>query len=328
MDAGHFVPYAYRPFDIRWLFWYPKTKLLDEKRDELFQAFRKNAVFITSRAQAERSDEGSPFYATRALPDRHLTRPGSACFPSVYRDEETGPRSLFDIDAGPVAANLSQLARTYCRDLNLLDTPEHHLWNHALSTGHSPLYLKENADGIELDWPRIPLPSSRDRLLNSSALGAHVLELLLVEHDVAGVTSGKIRPELRNIGVIEREDGKPIDPDAGDLKITVGWGHPNQGGVVFPSQGKLDSRPYTPAEKASIEQLCELLGERTLDLYLNEQAVVRNVPQKVWDYALGGYQVIRKWLSYFAAQNSFFDLAVFFEPFRKVPRKDTKAPEG
>jgi hypothetical protein len=28
------VPYAYRPFDIRWLYWEPETKLLDEKRSE------------------------------------------------------------------------------------------------------------------------------------------------------------------------------------------------------------------------------------------------------------------------------------------------------
>ena len=31
---------------------------------------------------------------------------------------------------------------------------------------------------------------------------------------------------------------------------------------------------------------------------LNESAYWRNVPEKVWDYTIGGYQVIKKWLSY------------------------------
>ncbi|MBA7713242.1 hypothetical protein ES703_122242 [subsurface metagenome] len=48
-----------------------------------------------------------------------------------------------------------------------------------------------------------------------------------------------------------------------------------------------------PAEKAF-----ELLGERTFDIYLNDVAYWKNVPTKVWEYTIGGYQVIKKWLSY------------------------------
>ena len=34
------------------------------------------------------------------------------------------------------------------------------------------------------------------------------------------------------------------------------------------------------------------------DIYLNDDACWRNVPEAVWDYTIGGYQVIKKWLSY------------------------------
>jgi hypothetical protein len=34
------------------------------------------------------------------------------------------------------------------------------------------------------------------------------------------------------------------------------------------------------------------------DLYLNDASYWRNVPARVWDYTIGGYQVIKKWLSY------------------------------
>jgi hypothetical protein len=34
------------------------------------------------------------------------------------------------------------------------------------------------------------------------------------------------------------------------------------------------------------------------DVYLNEASCWRNVPEAVWNYTIGGYQVIKKWLSY------------------------------
>ena len=37
------------------------------------------------------------------------------------------------------------------------------------------------------------------------------------------------------------------------------------------------------------------LGETTFDVYLNEEAFWRNIPSAVWDYRLGGYQVLKKW---------------------------------
>jgi uncharacterized membrane protein len=40
------------------------------------------------------------------------------------------------------------------------------------------------------------------------------------------------------------------------------------------------------------------LGATTSDVYLNDTAYWRNIPASVWDYTLGGYQVIKKWLSY------------------------------
>lgn len=41
-----------------------------------------------------------------------------------------------------------------------------------------------------------------------------------------------------------------------------------------------------------------LLGETTRDIYLNETACWSNVPANVWGCTIGGYQVMKKWLSY------------------------------
>ena len=41
-----------------------------------------------------------------------------------------------------------------------------------------------------------------------------------------------------------------------------------------------------------------MLGETTFDIHLNDSAYWCNVPSAVWGYKLGGYQVLKKWLSY------------------------------
>ncbi len=146
---------------------------------------------------------------------------------------------------------------------------------------HAPAYRAENAGALRQDWPRIPLPQAKDSLLVSAALGRQVAALLDTETPVPGVTAGKIRDELKHVAVFQRVDGKPANPEAGDLDLTAGWGHAGKGGVTMPGKGKLIRR-----------------DDGAYDIFLNDEACWRNVPEAVWDYTIGGYQVIKKWLSY------------------------------
>ena len=66
----------------------------------------------------------------------------------------------------------------------------------------------------------------------------------------------------------------------------------------MPGQGRIVEREYTPDERAALGETIPALGEKTLDVYLNDRAYWRNVPAAIWDYKLGGYQVLKKWLSY------------------------------
>ena len=183
------------------------------------------------------------------------------------------------------------------------------IWFHALAVGYSPAYLTENADGIRQDWPRIPLPANKDLLLASAELGRKVAALLDTETAVAGVTSGSIRAELKVIGVASTANGKSLNREAGDFDVAAGWGHGGKGGITMPGKGKLITRDYTDAERAATEQganelgmMPELafahLGKQTCDVYLNGNAFWRCVPLRVWEYTIGGYQVMKKWLSY------------------------------
>ncbi len=77
----------------------------------------------------------------------------------------------------------------------------------------------------------------------------------------------------------------------------------------MPGVGKLVERDYAQAEHKAIiagaealglspEESLAHLGEKTCDVYLNGLAYWSNMPIKVWEYTIGGYQVIKKWLSY------------------------------
>jgi hypothetical protein len=83
------------------------------------------------------------------------------------------------------------------------------------------------------------------------------------------------------IAVFQRLDGKPAQPGEGDLDLTAGWGHAGKGGVTMPGKGRLNRRE-----------------DGALDVCLNDVACGCNVPWPVWDYAIGGYRVIKKRLSY------------------------------
>ncbi len=66
----------------------------------------------------------------------------------------------------------------------------------------------------------------------------------------------------------------------------------------MPGRGSALQRAYTPDERAALDGALPLLGASTFDVYLNDRAYWRNVPAAVWNYQLGGYQVLKKWLSY------------------------------
>ena len=66
----------------------------------------------------------------------------------------------------------------------------------------------------------------------------------------------------------------------------------------MPGQGRTNQREYTEKERAVMGDTLPALGETTFDIYLNATAWWSNIPAAVWSCKLGGYQVLKKWLSY------------------------------
>ena len=312
--------YAVRPFDVRWCYSTGVRPIWNEPRPTLRAQLWEGNAFLVSRPAGVSHPEGAPLWFTSVLGDNDALRGHAYYFPFFLRasTRKTGAMqsAMFESDAAlqSVTANLSATARAYLSSLGFsqLDASRDEaalLWRHALAIGFAPSYRAEHADGLRADWPRVPLPQSRETLQNGARLGALVAQLLDASTRVNGVTAGKIRAELRPLGALSRTDGGQIDPDGGDLRVQAGWGHGGKGGVTMPGKGRIVRRAWRPDESAQLSEDAARWGDIACDIYLSDGKIagvrdenygvfLSGVPSAVWDYAIGGYAVLKKWLSY------------------------------
>ena len=303
-EPTHIRRYALRPFETRWCYFSDVSPLWNRSRPTLWQQCWKGNSFLMSRPGGVASPEGFPLFYTPLLGDNDFLRGHAYYFPLRLRaivaakpKKKDGNGEFGSIlhEAAPaykagkekITANLSPAARAYLAKLGIQNPDDDAdtaalLWMHALAIAYSPAYLAENADGVRQDWPRIPLPDSKAALLASAELGKQVAALLDTENGVEGVTAGKLLPEFKTIAVLSSTK---------NLSLTVGWGHRNDG-ATMPGKGKLESKIIEAAPGYNLP------WNQFHDVYLNESACWKDIPAPVWDYTIGGYQVIKKWLSY------------------------------
>ena len=195
IEAG-FVPYAYRPFDNRWLYWEADTKLLDAKRAEYkSHVFVGNLCLVSPQRQRK---EWSPPLKTSLLGDRNQMDGSAAYIPGWLRADGLD----LDGDGKQRRPNLSPRAHRY---LDKLGLGVEDLFHHVLAVLHDPAYRETNAGALRMEWPRIPLPGwpdgdadgAADELSASAARGRELAALLDSETPVPGVTEGALRPDGR-----------------------------------------------------------------------------------------------------------------------------------
>ena len=292
----NFVRFVYRPFDARWLYWEADTKLLNDKRADYKSHVFEGNLWLVSQKKPRRDWSFPQVISNMGCHD--LMDRGASCVPTWLRDDVFGAEIVGGLHCRP---NLSDAAQRY---LDRIGLGVEDLFHHVLAVLHDPAYSEANAGALRMEWPRIPLPGWPDgkedgaanKLAASSARGQELAALLDSDTPVPGVTEGALRPELAFIAVPSIVDGGNMAGD--DFALTVGWGHFGQGEAVMPGQGRVIERPYTSDEQTALGDAARTLGDTTFDIYLNDRAYWCNVPEVVWNYKLGGYQVLKKWLSY------------------------------
>lgn len=313
------VRHVYRPFDVRWLYYETATKLLERRSPSYPQHVFPGNVALVTQQRARRA--WSPPQVIESLGALHLVESSASIFPMRLHAaaiSEEAQASLFahEDDVSPTVPartppaetwrwNLSEQAATYLTGLGVEDSASHLLFEHAVAVLHSAAYSGSHQDALRRDWARLPLPSDAETLRQSARLGEIVAALVNPEQDVPGVTTAAPGEELVGVAVVSTTSGRQVNPGAGHLAVTAPWGIFGKDDAVMPGPGRVVVRPFSDEEWEQLslsgldnETLRASLGTETIDVYLNDDVFLRNVPIRVWDYDLGGYQVLRKYLSY------------------------------
>ena len=225
-------------FDMRWAYVTSLRPMWNEPRPQLLHILPDACGFLVIRPQRIADPEGFPAYWTACLAEDHVLHKDGFLVP-VVENLSGAPRP-----------NLSLAATAYLAELGIEPTPAvaATLLHHALATLYSPAYLAENDGGLRQGWPRVPLPNDADALQASAILGKQLAALLDPDAPAPGVTTGTLRPEIACIAIPSTKPGAERD------WTLRNWGNRTDKGVTMPLRGRVEPRPYSPAETAAANQ--------------------------------------------------------------------------
>ena len=283
VDREKLMNYPFKPFDLRVAYLDNNiAPLFSRPSPELLNSMGNNNWFVVSRNSCKQTPEGAPLIASSLVCDYSVISSSARHFPVWI----TNTGDLLEKD---YRANLSEKARAYLQTLGFNEPDQNKeaaevLWLHALAIGYAPAYRQENADGLKIDWPHIPLPNTRALLKNSAKMGEKVRSLLDMETPLSAWGETDIK-------LLAQPQG-----DMSNLALADFWGYKDGKGKVYPGKGKTEARHWENAE----------LSELGLpyDVYMNNNAWWANVPARAWEFRIGGFQPAKKWLSPTAPKKS------------------------
>ncbi len=261
------VRFLYRPFDVRWLYWEPDHKLLNEARRAQMPYWLAvpNQRCLVLPQTPRRLGAARPIVSTcvgafeAAEPNARLL---PLYEPGALHGAAGALRGTSDPPKPLMAAEWLKGARAsgaFGTDSEMAELIFHAL----VAVMNSPGWLAAQPVDAD-DFPQVPLPGDAGRLVDAAAVGRRIAALNDPIVDVPTVTSGVIDPALRGIAV----------PDSAGAAVTLDFGRFGQSG-----------------------------GQRQgADVLWGEGAGWRDVSDEVWGFTACGHTVLPKWLSYRVGQ--------------------------
>jgi predicted helicase len=122
---------------------------------------------------------------------------------------------------------------------------------------HSPRYRTRYSDFLKSDYPRIPITSDSELFDKLSALGADLIAFHLLDDDYEGASWTRFPAKRKS-----------------PLKTHI---------TRFTGRGRAEVAKGHPKFKDG-------------NVYINPEHYFEGVPEEVWNFHIGGYQVCEKWL--------------------------------
>jgi predicted helicase len=291
-----FTQCLYRPFDIRSIYY--SHNIVEWPRFEVMHhMMHKNMALVAARQLAARKHfvlfvtqliteiSSQPFAPYNVFPLYLYTTPEETAgelFPAeeVTRDPNLSPKFI--------AAVKEKLGLEFVRegkgDLEATFGPEDIL-HYAYAIFHSPTYRQRYAEFLKIDFPRLPLTSDRELFKALAEKGEdlvslHLMETLklngLITHfPVAG---SDVVEKVRYVEKVTEEKQVPADASPSSVKV-----YNRRLPLTFDNEVrvKIEPRPE-PRPRGRV--------------YINKTQYFEGIEPEVWEFQVGGYQVLHKWL--------------------------------
>ena len=273
------VPIAYRPFDIRYTVFNRNVAVHRRKRVMRHMLDGSNLGLITCRQQSEAGLTWNRCGVTLSILDEcaisNKTREINYLFPLyIYPSQQEIAQGLYK--TGERQPNLSpKFTETAEETLGLRFVSDGHgdlyetfgpvdVFHYIYAVFHSPTYRERYHQFLRADFPRVPLTDD--------------LELFRTLADLGG--------QLKDVHLMESTNLHQIQvsfPVAGDYVIEKG--HPK---YVAPGIAP-------PAEKSPIER-GRVYISKDVRRSGKQGQYFDGIPPEVWEFRIGGYQPLDKWL--------------------------------
>ncbi len=264
------VRIQYRPFDWRWTYYTgsPRGLFASPCRSAMTPMLsQRNIGLISARSNA--SSGNDHFFVTRFISEAKCGESSrqSALFPLyATAQSETEERELNFGTRKPANFTDAFLRRIHQTLPSAKGCTPEDIFHYAYAVFHSPGYRSRYAEFLKIDFPRLPLTGNLELFRALARLGGELTALHLLEFRVAGASSSKETPEEQDAPATFQ----PITEFIGTSREVTKVGYTE--GTVWINVG--GTKANTSAGSSGF----------------------RGVPEAVWNFHIGGYQVCEKWL--------------------------------
>lgn len=262
-NKKNIVPILYRPFDLRYTYYTGKSRgFLCGPRPEVMGHMLAGVNLLLSigrSGQVIGSDKWDILHCSFFLTEFNLfRRGGNNVFPFyLYPSSD----DLFQTERKPnFTKEFLDLFASFKEQNSPLELP---IFRYIYAVFHSPTYRGRYAEFLKIDFPRVPIPKTKEMFRELSNLGNDLIALhLLQEEDNELVTVSHLK-KTRGIQIASPKEYK------------------------FKSSSKAKSEPIVDKGFPKYEKE---------NVYINSSDYFESVPEEIWHFHIGGYQVLHKWL--------------------------------
>lgn len=261
-------PYSYRPFDNRYLAY--STLLIDWPRKEVMDNLVSHdnlSLTIGRQGQVTGSGQWNLAFIQRYISDLNLFYRGGGIVCPLY----TYPQQMTLDGSNRRHHNLNtRIIENISSTLNLKWVNDHEqknlddntkfspldIYDYVYAVLNSPKYREKYKDFLKSDFPRVPFPIKNTTFWKLVSLGRQLRQLHLMGDDPFGSP-----PEI--------------------LRDSTKW--------LIQPKGQRDGLLDWKIEHVTYE-------ESIKRVYVNDKQYFEGIESRVWNFYIGGYQILDKWL--------------------------------